>query len=190
MYRSRIYLSASIALSLACLAGSAAPAHAQQQGQAQQEFARTTIDLGCVVSDVDAAVKFYTQAIGFKELDGFDVPGDFATRAGLTDRQPLSIRVLVLGKNETATKLKLMQVPGSESKSSDNATIHSQLGFSYLTIYITDMDAAVARLEKAGVKIVGEGPVELPADLGAGIYLAVVRDPDGNLIELVGPKKQ
>lgn len=190
MHRSRINLMGSTFLTFVCLAGGAACARAQQQDGAQKEFARTTIDLGCVVSDVDAAVKFYTQAIGFKEVDGFDVAGDFATRAGLTDRQPLSIRVLVLGKDETATKLKLMEVPGAKSKPSDNTTIHSQLGFSYLTIYITDMDAAVARLKKAGAKIVGEGPVELPADLGAGIYLAVVRDPDGNLVELVGPKKQ
>ena len=31
------------------------------------EFARTTIDLGMVVSDVDKAAKFYTEAIGFTE---------------------------------------------------------------------------------------------------------------------------
>lgn len=156
---------------------------------AQEALARTTIDLGCVVSDVDAAVKFYTGAIGFKEIKGFDVAADLGTRAGLTDRQPLSVHVLVLGEDETATKLKLMELPGVKSKSSDNTTIHAQLGFSYLTIYVTDMDAAVARLNKAGVKILAEGPVALPATLAEGVYLAVVRDPDGNLIELVGPKK-
>ena len=189
MQRSRRNLLAFLLLTLACFAGAAAPAGAQQEPDAPKEFARATIDLGCVVSDVDAAVKFYTQAIGFKELEGFHVPADFATRTGLTDRQPLSIRVLALGEDESATKLKLMEVPGAKSKPSDNATIHSQLGFSYLTIYVTDMDAAVKRLKKAEVKILGEGPVELPADLGAGVYLTVVRDPDGNIVELVGPKK-
>ena len=157
--------------------------------EAQEKFARSTIDLGCVVSDVEAAATFYTEAIGFKELEGFRVPKGFATRAGLTDEQPLSIRVLVLRDEETATKLKLMEVPGAESKPSDNTTIHSQLGFSYLTIYVTDMDAAVKRLNKADAKIVGEGPVELPGELSARVYLTVVRDPDGNLVELVGPKK-
>ena len=33
------------------------------------------------------------------------------------------------------------------------------------------------------------GPIELPKDLAPGMYLAVVRDPDGNMIEFVGPKK-
>ena len=35
------------------------------------EFLKTTIDLGCVVSDIDAAVKFYTEAIGFQESGGY-----------------------------------------------------------------------------------------------------------------------
>lgn len=177
-------------LTLACIAIAAMSADAQQPNRPPQNFARTTIDLGCVVSDVDAAVKFYTQAVGMKEIEGFDVPAGFATRAGLTDQRPLSIRVLVLGEDDTATKLKLMEVPGANSKPSDNATIHSQLGFSYLTIFVTDMDAAVERLKRAQVKILAEGPVELPAELAAGVYLTVVRDPDGNLVELVGPKKQ
>ena len=152
-----------------------------------EEFARTTIDLGCVVSDVEAAAKFYTEAVGFTEVKGFSVDADFATKTGLTDQQPLSIRVFVLGEGETTTKLKLMQ--GPESKKSDNTNILSELGFSYLTIYVSDMNAAEARLKKAGVKPIASGPSELPANLAKGIYLAVVRDPDGNLVELVGPRK-
>jgi hypothetical protein len=44
------------------------------------------------------------------------------------------------------------------------------------------------RLEKAGVKPLAKGPVALPEPLPQGIYLTVVRDPDGNIVELVGPK--
>ena len=191
MQRSRIVTGLVVLLTL--IAGSLVSAgnlaDAQEQSS-QEKFARTTIDLGVVVSDVDAAVDFYTKAIGFKELPGFHVPADIATRTGLTDGQPLSIRVLVLEENETATKLKLMELPGVKSKPSDNETIHAQFGVSYLTINVTDMNAAVARLKKAGAKVLAEGPVELPASLAEGVYLAVVRDPDGNLVELVGPKKQ
>ena len=38
------------------------------------------------------------------------------------------------------------------------------------------------RAKKAGVK-------PLPKGLPQGVYLTIVRDPDGNLIELLGPKK-
>jgi catechol 2,3-dioxygenase-like lactoylglutathione lyase family enzyme len=156
---------------------------------ADKEFARTTIDLGVVVSDVDRAVEFYTKAIGFQEIEGFAVDGDFAGGAGLTDNQPLKIRVLVLGKDETATKLKLMQVSGVETKPADNRFIHSQFGFSYLTIFVVDTNAALTRLKEAGVKPLAKGPVALPASLAEGVFLTVVRDPDGNFIELVGPKQ-
>ena len=155
----------------------------------KHDFARGTIDLGVVVSDVKKAVTFYTNAIGFKEAPGFSVGADFCADAGLTDHQKLDIHVLVLDDGETATKLKLMEVPGVKSKLSDTTFIHSQLGYSYLTIYVADANAALARLKRAGVKPLAKGPVPLPPDLPPGLALTVVRDPDGNLIELIGPLK-
>ncbi len=153
------------------------------------EFARDTIDLGVVVSDLDAAVKFYTEAIGFREIEGFTVDADFCADAGLTDHQKLDIRVLVLDDVPSATRLKLMEVPAAKSKPSDNRFIHSQLGYSYLTIYVADGRQALKRLRTAGVKPLAKGPVPLPAELGPDMALSVVRDPDGNLIELIGPMK-
>lgn len=158
-----------------------------EDGATESEFASTTIALGCVVSDIDAAVKFYTEAIGFTEIQGFSVPADFTTEAGLTDHKQLDIRVLVLGDGKTATQLKLMQTTG-EHKKSDNTHIDTELGFSYLTIMVNSTDAALARLAKAGVKPIAKGPATLPESLNSAIALTIVRDPDGNLIELVGPK--
>jgi catechol 2,3-dioxygenase-like lactoylglutathione lyase family enzyme len=152
------------------------------------EFSRTTIDMGVVVKDIGKAVKFYTEAIGFSETKGFSVPADFAADAGLTYNKPLEIRVLRLGDGEEATKLKLMEVPGADSKKSDNEYIHSQLGFRYITIFVTDTNAAMARLKKAGVEPITKAPLPLPKGLPEGVFLTVVRDPDGNLVELVGPK--
>ena len=180
-----LYLVGILALALTvCLAlppGDAAAADA--------EFARTTIDLGVVVSDVQNAVDFYTKAVGFQEVEGFTAPADLAGDSGLTDHQPLKIRVLVLGKDETATKLKLMEVPGVQIKKAESQFIHSQFGFRYLTIIVSDTTAALARLQKAGVKPLAKGPVPLPASIAEGVFLTVVRDPDGNIVELVGPKK-
>ena len=156
--------------------------------QSDQAFSSHTIDLGCVVSDVDKAVAFYTQAIGFKQVSGFSVPGDYASKVGLTDGKMLDIKVLVLGEGDTATRLKLMHVEGARSKQTDNRYIHSQLGFSYLTIKVKDTAQALQRLEKAGIKPIAGGSQELPASLGKGVCLTIVRDPDGNFVELVGPK--
>ncbi len=152
-------------------------------------FASTTVDIGIVVSDVERAAKFYTEALGFTEIEGFDVPAEMGKASGLTDGLPFHVRVFVLGKEPTATKVKLMEFPGTASAKPDNAFIHSTLGLSYLTIHVTDTTAALERLAKAGVKPIAQGPYALPEGFPKGIYLTVVRDPDGNLIELVGPKK-
>ena len=151
-------------------------------------FPRTTIDLGCVVSDLDASVRFYTEAVGFTELKGFEVPVSVATDAGLTDGKPLAVRVLVLGEGDGATKLKLMQIAGTAPRKGDNEFIHSHTGFRYLTIFVADTDAALARLAKAGVKPLAKSPVAIPESIATGLFLTCVKDPDGNLVELIGPR--
>ena len=61
--------------------------------------------------------------------------------------------------------------------------IHSSIGISYLTLLEEDMTAALARLKKAKVKLLGE----TPASLGGNSRITVFRDPDGNFVELIGP---
>ncbi|MBN1343406.1 MAG: VOC family protein [Phycisphaerae bacterium] len=145
-------------------------------------FASTTIDIGVVVSDVEKAAAFYTKALGFTEVPGFDVSAEMGAGAGLTDNHPFHVRVLVLGDAPTATKLKIMEFPKVESKKADNRFIHSSLGFSYLTIFVTDAEAAIAQARKAGAVLVKDKPYPLK---GAAKSLTLVRDPDGNVIELV-----
>lgn len=153
------------------------------------EFIEPTIDVGCVVNNIEASVKFYTEAIGFKVTGGFKVPSGFAKSAGLTEGTELDIKVLTLGgaEEEEATKLKLMQVKGSGGKA-DQSYIDSTLGFSYITIFVKDTDNALARLKKAGIKPIAKGPVTLPNNLDPSLSLTIVKDPDGNFVELVGPK--
>lgn len=151
-------------------------------------FPRTTIDLGTVVSDLEKSVAFYTQGVGFRQLESFDVPAELAASAGLTDQKPLSIRVLALGDGPTATKLKLMQVAGATPRTGDNEFIHSHTGFRYLTIMVENTDEALARLAKMGVKPLAKSPISLPEDLAPGMFLTCVKDPDGNFVELIGPR--
>lgn len=148
-------------------------------------FDKPTIDIGVVVSDLDASTKFYADAIGLKNTSSFDVPADFAKQAGLTDSKELNIKVFQLGEGEGATSLKLMEIKDVDSAKVDHSYIHSSLGYSYLTIYITSTDAALKRLEEHGVKPIADCPVAIG---GGDLFLTIVRDPDGNMIELIGPK--
>ncbi len=174
-----------IALMVLCLAACIFLTGASGTDRAKSEFARTTIDLGIVVSDVEKAAQFYKNALGFTEVPGFDVSKEMAGDSGLADYHAFKVRVLVLGDEASATKIKIMEFAEAPGKKVDNQFIHSSLGFSYLTIFVSDTTAAVKRAKRAGVH-----PVKEPYQLGGGnFYLTLVKDPDGNIIELVGPKK-
>ncbi len=173
---------------LAALYGCATEAEEETGEEAAKPsgaFSSTTVDIGIVVSDVEKAATFYTEALGFTEVPGFDVSAEMGKASGLTDNQPFHVRVFVLGSEPTATKVKLMEFPDAPGAGADHAYIHSTLGLSYLTLHITDTNAAMERLTKAGVQPLADGPYALPK----GGFLTLVRDPDGNMIELVGPKK-
>lgn len=175
------YLLSSIAI-LVCAFGSNFISTSPTQDES--EFSKPTIDIGCVVSDIDASVKFYTEVVGFKETSGFKVGAEYADKVGLTDNKPLDIKVLTLGTGAGATQLKLMQVDG-ESATAANEHIHSTLGFSYLTVYVASTENALKRLEATKTETVAESP--LPIAGAEQMTLTIIRDPDGNLVELVGP---
>ncbi len=158
-------------------------AGAKQTG-GKAAFSRATIDLGMVVSDIEKTAKFYTEAIGFTELKGFDVSARMANDTGLTDNRPFQVRVFVLGDEPAATRLKIMTIPGAGLKKVDNQYIGSSLGFRYLTINVANLTRTLARLKQNGV-----APVKEPYRLGGNSYLILVKDPDGNTVELIGPQQ-
>ncbi|UCD53267.1 MAG: VOC family protein [Phycisphaerales bacterium] len=157
-------------------------ARAAQTSNMEKAFSRSTIDIGVVVSDVEKAAKFYAEAVGFSEVQGFDVSGQLAGDSGLTDYHRFKVRVFVLGDEPAATRLKLMEIPDAAPKKTDQQYISSSLGYSYLTVLVTDTKAAVERAKAAGVS-----PVKAPYQLGGNNYLTLLKDPDGNIVELVGP---
>ncbi len=178
-----------VALGAAALGLAACRSAAKAPAAPAGEFSQLTIDLGVVVGDIGKSAKFYTEAVGFKEVSGFDVPAFMGADSGLSDNKAFSVRVFVLGEGPGATNLKLMQFKDAPGKKADNTFIHSTLGYSYITIFVNDTAAAMERLAKAGVKPIAKGPYLLPEGFPKGIYLTCVKDPDGNMVELVGPKK-
>jgi lactoylglutathione lyase len=168
--------------------GFAASLNAQDKPAAAESdavFSSPTVDIGIVASDLEASVKFYTEALGLTESKGFTATPEKATAFGLTDGLGADIRVFILGEGPGATRLKLMSFPTADSAKPDQKYIYSTVGLSYLTLRVTDMDAALERLKDAGVKLLGE----TPANLSGNMFLTTVRDPDGNFIELIGPMK-
>jgi catechol 2,3-dioxygenase-like lactoylglutathione lyase family enzyme len=163
---------------------------ANPKTESESNFAKPTIDIGMVVSDLDKSLKFYKEVIGFAEAGGFKVPPQFAVDTGLANNLELDVHQLALGKGDGATALKLMQFKSTPGARVDNSFIHSSYGFRYLTIAVKDLNVAVEKASKAGAKPIAKCPVPLPEGFPPGLALANYRDPDGNLIELVGPWKK
>ena len=155
----------------------------------KSNFSKQTIDLGLVVTDLNQSLKFYKEVIGFQEITGFEVKGSFPKKVGLSDGAPLDIHVLVLGKDENATKLKLMQVKSKKKTLKiKQPFIHTVAGFSYITVFVENVDLVWSNASKLGVLAYAESPQVLPAGLPQDICLLMLKDPDGNFVEIVGPK--
>lgn len=171
-----------LALTAALLSLSAPNATAQDQ---KPVFSNPSADIGIVVKDLEKSAKFYTDVLGMTEVKGFSVPAEKAAGIGLTDNQPATIRVFVLDQDAKGpkTKFKLMSFPNAPGAQPDQKFIHSTIGVSYLTLFVSDMKASVEKLKKAKVKLLGK----TPSALGGNSYITVFHDPDGNFIELIGP---
>lgn len=179
------------------------------------KFASAIVDLGLIVKDLRASVEFYTEAIGFIEVVGFDVPAEIAGGSGLTDHKPLEISILQINPDSgiPSTDLKLMQIDDVETEENDREFVHSRYGINYMSLFVSDISETHDRLQSMSVSMRGDGIVQLPLELSIGALLRppstseedawmhdfeqleevgmiVVQDPDGNFIEMIGPKKQ
>ncbi len=179
----KLPLSPSIVLTFAILLHS--PFSSLAQEEQEPFYSRNVLELGVVVADLDESAKFYTEVLGMTEIKGFSAPAQVATKFGLTNNQPITVRKFVTAKVKDAPALKLMEFPEAPGAKPDQKYIHSTLGVSYLTLFVNDMGDAVARAKNADVKMLGE----TPAKAGPKNYLTVFQDPNGNYIELIGPSK-
>jgi catechol 2,3-dioxygenase-like lactoylglutathione lyase family enzyme len=121
--------------------------------------AQQTATVRYFVHDLDAAVAFYRDRLGFEvEL-----------------RAAPSFAMLYHGDLRL-----LLSVPGGSHVLPDG-TVPEPGGWNRITLQVTDLDAAVETLRGAGVRLRAEIIVS-PA-----VRQALVEDPSGNLVELFEP---
>lgn len=164
--------------SVVAVAGAAWMAPSAPQSQ---EMSRPVIDVGVVVSDLDRSVQFYKDVLGMTTSRSFDLDTEFGRRSGLTDARAFHIEALKLEDSEQATEWKLMSFEGASPQ--ENAHIHDHTGVQYVTIRVDDLDPYLERIRAHDVELLGETPISL----GGGNHFALIQDPDGTFIELIGP---
>lgn len=126
------------------------------------ELAKDSIDLGIVVRDLDACRKFYSEDLGLPfeaEIPFPDGSRMYRYRIG-------------------TTILKLVKAPKEVPKGP--LGMRAQSGIRYFTIAIRGIDGLVKGLEARGHKF------EIPLrEARPGVRIAILPDPDGNLVELL-----
>ena len=125
------------------------------------EIAKESLDLGILVSDINASLKFYQDLLGLKFIE--KNPVWFGTmyrlRFGTSDFKLIAPRT--------------MPPKGPVG-------LEAQIGFRYVTFVIKNLSAVCAKLLEKGVAF------EIPEkEARPGVKIAMVRDPDGNIVEFV-----
>ena len=151
---------------------------------AQSEFSSGLIGVGVVTKNLEKSLDFYLNVIGMTKVGEFDVDGDFGKISGLTDGLAFHVDILKLQDSPEANQWKLMSFK-KEGSHPMSTYIHDDTGPQYITISVNSLEPILQRIKKHNVKLLGETPVALSET----DHFVLVQDPDGTIIELIGPLK-
>jgi len=151
---------------------------------AQSEFSSGLIGVGVVTKDITKSLDFYLNVIGMTKVGEFDVDENFGEISGLTKGIAFHVDVLKLQDSPEANQWKLMSFK-KEGSHPMPKYIHDDTGMQYITISVNSLDPVLKRIKENNVKLMGETPVPL----GEKDHFVLVQDPDGTIIELIGPLK-
>jgi len=123
--------------------------------------AKDSIDLGVVASNIEASLDFYQNLLGLEF-------------AGKTPLWFGTMHRLRFGTSD----FKLIEPNDVPPKGAIG--LEAQLGFRYVTFVIKNLSEVCAKLRSKGMEF------EIPEkELRPGVRIAMVRDPDGNIVEFV-----
>jgi catechol 2,3-dioxygenase-like lactoylglutathione lyase family enzyme len=125
------------------------------------QLAKDSLDLGILVSDIEASLHFYRELLGLKFIE--KIPVWFGTMYRLR-----------FGNSD----FKLVDPTVRPPKGP--VGLEGQLGFRYVTFVIKNLSNLCRELQSKGIEF------EVPEkEIRPGSRIAMVRDPDGNIVEFV-----
>jgi lactoylglutathione lyase len=124
---------------------------------------KPTIDIGIVTTNQQAMVDFYGGVVGFPALSDVPMDGFVVKRFQVGD---CVLKIVTFDEE-----------PGSVHPT---GLLGDSTGLRYWTVSVSNLDAILTAVQVAGQKVV-EGPTEVRP----GVTIALVTDPDGNLVEFV-----
>lgn len=139
--------------------------------------------IGITVSDLDRALPFYQEVLGFEKISEVEVAGTEQERLAGVFGMRARVARLTLG-SETIELTEYLAPRGrpmpADSRGNDR-------WFQHIAIVTSDLDRAYARLREHRVEHASTGPQRLPDwnPAAGGIEAFYFRDPDGHFLELI-----
>jgi glyoxylase I family protein len=130
------------------------------------QILKPELDVGLVPADPEATCAFYRDVMGFAEQPSLPL-----------GKRALQRRFRVGGH---VLKCNCLQEPPAR----DPGGVERAIGMRLLAFIVDDLDALLARLDAAGRR-----HSSLPVPDSADFRVAFTKDPDGNVLELVGLRK-
>jgi catechol 2,3-dioxygenase-like lactoylglutathione lyase family enzyme len=124
---------------------------------------KPTIDLGIVTTDRPASKAFYGGTLGLPELEELHMDGFSISRFQVGD-----------------CVLKILEFDQPPTAKAAAGGLGGAAGIRYWTVSVSNLDEVLEACRAAGRPII-EGPTEIRP----GVAIALVEDPDGNLVEFV-----
>jgi glyoxylase I family protein len=134
--------------------------------------------IGVCVSDMEAALRFYCDLLGFRPLT--EVQVNDALSAKLLRLPGVDQRTVFVERD--GVRLALFALRAPPIRDAGRVRDMNEAGMVALMLRVDDLDATLEKLRGAGVRVLDETRVDHP---GYGSKLVFVTDPDGLLVELI-----
>ena len=139
------------------------------------KMTKELIDVGIVVKDLEVAEKFYGGVLGLPVVREVEIAEEKAKRAGCASGR-FRFKAFQAGE----AQLKVVQADADPP--AGGGVVDESTGYRYLTFTVESVQEARDALAAAGVKLAGEITEVVP-----GRFIIFFQDPDGNMLECVGP---
>ena len=129
--------------------------------------------LGHCVTDLDRARRFYEQVLGFTHQRDLPVPDAPASQL-LRVPEPVGMTAVYLELDGFVLELLYFDRAGNDPRRERDFT---EPGFTHLSFSVSDLEATCALVREHGGEVLD--------DTNVGGLAVMVRDPDGQLLELL-----
>jgi len=136
--------------------------------------------LGLCVADLERSLRFWRDALGFRERSRLEVAGAHADR--LLGLDGTKLRAIYLERDGLRLELLHFDAPSGAACTVPAPRPMNAPGLTHLSLRVSDVDALLPRIVAAGGRVLERTRIDLPPVSTVAIF---VLDPDGTRIELV-----